>query len=219
MAHINRAFIVELNELRLIDLNLIDEDAILICEFLILHPNLDTLDIKNNLISIKGTSAIIQTLIKHKIHLRKLILSGNMIGPYNAVELGEYIRQNINLIRLDVQFTSLGSIGAEMLACYMKDHPSLQFFDVTHNRIKDHGAISLLICLKTCPKLNFDKDIDIVQGNQLTQVYEAAKKALSADDSCASRVADLKLQTDEWGLPLAESELHQHGPVVFRSRM
>jgi Ran GTPase-activating protein (RanGAP) involved in mRNA processing and transport len=165
----------DLKELNLSCMNIELSDLNELKLLLLQHGDIRCLNLQNNCLCPEAVRNIMYILRTHNIHLKKLNVSENMVGPASIDSVGRYIQHNIHLQELQMSGVHLGTRGTCVLASYIKGHPSLHHVNLENNCIDDSGGINMLLHFNTC---NLVSDLYISKGNKCTDVMAGVVEKL-----------------------------------------
>jgi len=176
LSHFDRYYDAGNKVLNLCGLNLDECDFGEIRLLLVSHTEMEELILKNNCFYGDTIRKILYCVTLHGIKLKRLDLSGNMVGPNGIESIGKYVAGNTELQWLGLSSNRLGTWGGLMLAGYLKEHNSLSYLDVTENNMDDIAGISIVINMSTC---NILSRICIAHGNRCGEMLKCVVERLN----------------------------------------
>ena len=122
---------------------LLDNDCIMVAEFLINNLMIVSCDLSRNNIGPLGTTMLAKALTSNRV-LTSIALKDNPVGPDGAEKLASHLHSNQTVERLNLMGCGIGDQGAEALASALRVPTcALQVLALRFNDINDRGCLAL----------------------------------------------------------------------------
>lgn len=133
----------ETQEIQMQNSGLVDDDGVMVAEFLINNLMIVSCDLSNNNIGATGATALSQALVSNRV-LASLNLKDNPVGAAGCEKLATMLMGNRTLERLNLMGCGVGDAGCVALCAALRQQAcALQLLALRFNEISDVGAEAL----------------------------------------------------------------------------
>ena len=168
-------------------INLLDNEATVICDHLKENNIIQELNLSKNFIS-NLTVVRIAEAVQVNTTLQKLNISCNTLSDKGTAEISECLKINSVLRELDISSNNISYRGAALMAESMLLNKTLQNLNISCNALSDEGTAEISECLKVNSVLReldiSSNDISSRGAARLTKSMQLNKTLQNLDISC-----------------------------------